>query len=438
MTFQSLDLHEALLRAVEEEGYTIPTPIQAAAIPAVIAGKDLLAAAQTGTGKTAGFTLPMLHKLANNPIKSRRPKPRALILTPTRELAAQVEKSVMTYGRHLQLRTAVVYGGANMVPQIKRLRSGVDIVVATPGRLLDHIRQNNIDLKTIEMFILDEADRMLDMGFIHDINTVIGMMPENKQSLLFSATFSKEIKKLSQGLLNEPELIEVARENSTAERVTQTIHPVDRAKKTELLTHLIGSKSWGQTLVFTRTKRGADQLSKELYREGIRTDSIHGDKSQRARMKVLENFKHGRIQVLVATDVAARGLDIEHLPHVVNFDMPEVPEDYIHRIGRTGRAGKSGEAISLVSSGERNLLSNIERLLKTKLSSSIVEGFAPVKGDFSSRPSRGGEGQGRGRGGQGNKHKSSFGNRSDSRNDSRRDGQKRNGQKFGRKNYAQH
>lgn len=378
MTFNTLGLHSAILKAVEEEGYTTPTPIQAKAIPAVLDGKDLLASAQTGTGKTAGFTLPMLHKIAEKKGNARSNKPLALILTPTRELAVQVEASVVTYGKHLRVRSAVIYGGASMFPQVKRLRSGVDIVVATPGRLLDHVRQKNVDLSQVEMFILDEADRMLDMGFINDIHTVIDLMPKQKQSLLFSATFSKEIKRLSQTLLNNPEMIEVARENSANAKVDQRIHPVDHHKKTDLLKHLIKLNSWERALVFTRTKRGADKLSKQLSSAGINSDAIHGDKTQRARLKVLEDFKRGKIQVLCATDVAARGIDIDHLPHVVNFDLPEVAEDYVHRIGRTGRAGKSGEAISLVSQQEGSLLGNIERLLKCELQKLEVDGFVPV------------------------------------------------------------
>jgi ATP-dependent RNA helicase RhlE len=332
MSFASLGLSADILRAIDEEGYTTPTPIQAQAIPAVLKGGDILAGAQTGTGKTAGFTLPLLQKLSTTakPVNGRRPV-RALILTPTRELAAQVFESVRTYGKYLSLRSTVVFGGVSINPQMMKLRGGVDILVATPGRLLDLVQQNALSLKEVEVLVLDEADRMLDMGFIHDIKRVLALLPKQRQNLLFSATFSNEIKELADRLLNKPIAIEVARRNTASERVDQTVHPVDRNRKRELLTHLIKRGDWQQVLVFTRTKHGANKLTEQLQQDGISAAAIHGNKSQGARTKALDDFKRGTIRALVATDIAARGIDIDQLPHVVNFELPNVPEDYVHR-----------------------------------------------------------------------------------------------------------
>ncbi len=377
-----MNLNPQIQRAVEEEGYTEPTPIQAQAIPVVLAGKDLLAAAQTGTGKTAAFTLPMLQKLSESKGEGKR-YVRALVLTPTRELAAQVHQSVRTYGKYLKLKSAEIYGGVSIQPQTRALRNGVDILVATPGRLMDHMNQGNVDLSKVEMLILDEADRMLDMGFINDIKKIISKLPHFRQNLLFSATFNNEIKRLSQSILKEPEMISVAADNTTAERIKQTVHPVDKAKKTALLTHLIDSEKWEQVLVFTRTKHGADKLSRHLSQSGIPSTAIHGNKTQAARMKALKAFKDGRVRVLVATDVAARGIDIDKLGQVVNFDLPEVAEDYVHRIGRTGRAGNAGEACSLVCIDEKHLLHRIERLTSSEIEKVLIEGFHP---DPSIRP----------------------------------------------------
>jgi ATP-dependent RNA helicase RhlE len=380
MHFTDLGLAEPLLRAVREQGYDIPTPIQAQAIPAVLKGGDLLAGAQTGTGKTAGFVLPMLQRLMAVPCKRDargRVAIRALILTPTRELAAQVEESVRTYGRHVPLTSMVMFGGVGMQPQIDRLRKGVDILVATPGRLLDHHGQRTLDLSHVEIFVLDEADRMLDMGFIHDIKKVLAIVPAKKQSLLFSATFSDDIKALADKLLNQPALIEVARRNSTVEAIEQKVHPVGRERKKELLAHLIKSGDWHQVLVFTRMKHGANRLTDYLNDNGITAMAIHGNKSQTARTKALADFKRGDLQVLVATDIAARGIDIDQLPHVVNFELPNVPEDYVHRIGRTGRAGATGEAISLACVDEDIFLRDIERLIKRSIPRQVVPGFEP-------------------------------------------------------------
>ena len=384
MHFTDLGLAEPLLRAVSDQGYDIPTPIQAQAIPAVLSGGDLMAGAQTGTGKTAGFTLPMLHRLAaGQPVKDSRGRPaiRALILTPTRELAAQVEESVRTYGKYLPLTSMVMFGGVGMQPQIDKLRRGVDILVATPGRLLDHHQQRTLDLSHVQIFVLDEADRMLDMGFIHDIKKVLAVLPAKKQSLLFSATFSDEIKVLADRLLNAPALIEVARRNQTAETIAQKIHPVGRERKKELLAHLIKSGDWHQVLVFTRMKHGANRLTDYLCDQGISAMAIHGNKSQTARTKALADFKNNDLQVLVATDIAARGIDIDQLPHVVNFEMPNVPEDYVHRIGRTGRAGATGEAISLVCLDEDVFVRDIERLIKRSIPREVVPGFEPPAGE---------------------------------------------------------
>lgn len=377
MSFDSLGLSAELLRAVSEQGYTEPTPVQRQAIPVVLEGKDILAGAQTGTGKTAGFTLPLLQLLSQQAQgKGRRPI-RALVLTPTRELAAQVAESIEIYGRHLPLRSTVVFGGVKINPQIEKLRHGVDILVATPGRLLDHAQQKTVDLSHVEFLVLDEADRMLDMGFIHDIRKVLALLPSARQNLLFSATYSQEIKTLADKLLNAPVLIEVARRNTAAETVEQRVYRVDRERKRELLSFLVGSRNWRQVLVFTRTKHGANRLAQQLEKDGLSAAAIHGNKSQGARTRALAGFKQGDIRVLVATDIAARGLDIDQLPHVVNFELPNVPEDYVHRIGRTGRAGREGEAISLVCVDENRLLRDIERLLKRELTSEILPGYEP-------------------------------------------------------------
>lgn len=376
MSFDSLGLSADILRAVSEKGYTEPTPIQRQAIPVVLQGGDLLAGAQTGTGKTAGFTLPLLQRLSRNTVKGQRVV-RALILTPTRELAAQVEESVITYGKYLPIKSTVIFGGVKINPQIERLRRGVDILVATPGRLLDHLTQKTVDLSRVEILVLDEADRMLDMGFIRDIRKVLAALPKQRQNLLFSATFSDEIKQLADGLLHKPELIEVARRNTASEMVTQVIHPVDRVRKSELLSFLIGSENWQQVLVFTRTKHGANRLVQHFERDGITAAAIHGNKSQGARTRALSDFKSGNVRVLVATDIAARGLDISQLPHVVNFELPNVAEDYVHRIGRTGRAGNEGEAMSLVCVDEHKLLRDIERLIKRELPKVVIPGYEP-------------------------------------------------------------
>jgi ATP-dependent RNA helicase RhlE len=380
MNFTDLGLVEPLVRAVHEHGYDTPTPIQAQAIPTILSGADLMGGAQTGTGKTAGFTLPMLQRLMAQPAvrdaKGRLPI-RALILTPTRELAAQVEESVRVYGKYSKLTSMVMFGGVGMQPQIDKLRRGIDILVATPGRLLDHHQQRTLDLSHVEIFVLDEADRMLDMGFIHDIKKVLAIIPAKKQSLLFSATFSDEIKALADRLLNQPVLIEVARRNSTAELVEQKVHPVPRERKKELLAHLIRKGDWHQVLVFTRMKHGANRLTDYLNDQKISAMAIHGNKSQTARTKALADFKRGELQVLVATDIAARGIDIDQLPHVVNYELPNVPEDYVHRIGRTGRAGASGEAISLVCVDEEIFLRDIERLTKRSIPREVVSGFEP-------------------------------------------------------------
>ena len=379
--FADLGLAPPLLRAITDAGYTTPTPIQAQAIPLVLAGGDLLAAAQTGTGKTAGFTLPILHRLSENPLENQKPgRPRCLILVPTRELAAQVEASVQTYGKHLQLNSMVMFGGVNINPQFKALKGRVDILVATPGRLLDHLGQKTVDLSGVEILVLDEADRMLDMGFIRDIKKILALLPKQRQNLLFSATFSDEIKTLSDGLLNKPGLIEVARRNAPSELVTQSAYMVAQDQKRDFLSHLIKQGDWKQVLVFTRTKHGANRLAEKLIKDGIPAMAIHGNKSQAARTKALSQFKEGAMPVLVATDIAARGLDIDQLPHVVNFELPNIAEDYVHRIGRTGRAGSSGAAISLVDREEVKYLNAIERLLKREIPREAVTGFvAPVR-----------------------------------------------------------
>jgi ATP-dependent RNA helicase RhlE len=376
MSFKQLGLDDEIVRAVNEHGYTQPTPIQTQAIPAVLNGGDLMAGAQTGTGKTAGFVLPLLQRL-RGARKPGKPVVRALILTPTRELAAQVEESVRVYGKYSQLKSMVMFGGVGINPQIGQLRSGVDILVATPGRLLDHAGQGTVKLDQVEILVLDEADRMLDMGFIHDIKRVLKLLPTQRQNLLFSATFSDDIKALADGLLKNPALIEVARRNATAETIAQKMHPVDRDRKRELLTHLIKRHNWHQVLVFTRTKHGANRLAEQLGKDDITALAIHGNKSQGARTRALAEFKSGELQVLVATDIAARGIDIDQLPHVVNYDMPNVPEDYVHRIGRTGRAGAEGEAISLVCIDEAAFLRDIERLIKREIPREIIAGFEP-------------------------------------------------------------
>ena len=378
MLFNDLGLSAPLLRAIKEEGYTVPTPIQAKSIPAVLKGGDLLAAAQTGTGKTAGFTLPILQRLSS----SAKPGAgkhllRVLILTPTRELAAQVQESVLTYGKYTGLKSAVIFGGVGANPQIKAIQAGLDILVATPGRLLDLMSQKCVSLEAIEILVLDEADRMLDMGFLRDIKKILAALPKKRQNLLFSATFSAEIKALADGLLNSPALIEVARSNSANEAIAQLIHPVDRAKKHPLLAHLISSNGWKQVLVFTRTKHGANKLVTQLEKDGITCMAIHGNKSQSARTKALADFKDGKITALVATDIAARGIDIDQLPHVVNYDLPNISEDYVHRIGRTGRAGSNGVAVSLVCVDEHQMLRDIEKLIKQKLPQEVIPGFEP-------------------------------------------------------------
>ena len=376
MSFESLGLRAELLRAVSEQGYSVPTPIQKQAIPLVLEGRDIMGGAQTGTGKTAGFTLPLLQRLMSTarPEKGRRPL-RALVLTPTRELAAQVAESVDTYGRHLPLRSAVVFGGVSINPQKQKLIRGVDILVATPGRLLDHVGQRSVDLSKVDILVLDEADRMLDMGFIHDIRKVLALVPKHKQTLLFSATFSDDIKRLANDLLKTPALVEVSQRNTASETVTQVVHPVDKSRKPALLSFLIRSNNWQQVLVFTRTKHAANRLAEQLGKSGISSAAIHGNKSQGARTRALAEFKAGKVRVLVATDIAARGLDIDQLPHVVNFELPNIAEDYIHRIGRTGRAGNEGEAMSLVCVDELKLLKDIERLIKRDIPKSVIDGF---------------------------------------------------------------
>ncbi|MCF6311917.1 MAG: DEAD/DEAH box helicase [Verrucomicrobiales bacterium] len=442
MLFNELGLRAELVEAVKAKGYTEPSQIQAKAIPSILEGRDLLGGAQTGTGKTAAFTLPLLQLLAERRApeqgdsrngRRRRHLPRALVITPTRELAAQIGESVISYGEGLNLSSTVIFGGVGINPQISRLRRGVDILVATPGRLLDHAGQGTVDLSQIEILVLDEADRMLDMGFIHDIRKILKLLPARRQNLLFSATYSDEIKKLSEGILHDPVFVEVARRNTAAEKVEQVVHPVAKNDKRHLLAQLINDNDWQQVLVFNRTKHGSNRLAKQLAEGGISATAIHGNKSQGARTKALADFKSGRVRVLVATDVASRGIDINRLPHVVNFDLPNVPEDYVHRIGRTGRAGEEGAAHSLVSADERGLLRDIERLLKREIPVEKIEGFEMNEADVKEaaekkRNSRGGGGGGgrrssgggfsRGRnGGGGGGRPSGSGNR---RNSSRR------------------
>ncbi len=379
MSFENLGLSVELLKAVKTQGYIKPTPIQTQAIPKIFKGRDILAGAQTGTGKTAAFSLPLLQMLSKNPSLKKRRKPRVLVLTPTRELAAQVGESMQSYGRLLSLRSTMVYGGVNINPQIDRFQRGVDIVVATPGRLMDHALRYTVDLSQIEFLVLDEADRMLDMGFIKDIKKIVSYLPEDRQNLLFSATYTNSVKKFANKLLDHPVHIEVAKRNTAAEMVTQYVHPVERGRKRELLSSLIRGKKWNQVLVFTRTKHGANRLTKQLMSDGIKAAAIHGNKSQNVRTRTLADFKKGLVRTLVATDVAARGLDINSLPHVVNFDLPNVPEDYVHRIGRTGRAGQNGVALSLVCRDDHGFLMNIQKLLKQKISIKEIEGFQMEK-----------------------------------------------------------
>lgn len=376
-TFADLGLSAPILRALKTLDYTVPTPIQKAAIPAVLAGRDLLAAAQTGTGKTGGFVLPIVERLSHIDFSrvNHKAKVRVLILTPTRELASQVEESVRLYSQFIDIKSMVMFGGVNINPQKQRLNKRVDVLVATPGRLLDHIQQGTLDLSGVETFVLDEADRMLDMGFIRDIRKILPLLPKQRQNLLFSATFSDEIKTLAAGILHDPAYIEVARRNSTTAQVQQVVHPVDRERKQDLLVHLITGGNWQQVLVFARTKHGSDRLTKQLEQRGISAMAIHGNKSQAARERALREFKAGNIRVMVATDIAARGIDIDQLPHVVNYELPNTPEDYVHRIGRTGRAGMEGHACSLACIDELGLLANIEKLLKAKLPSQVIAGF---------------------------------------------------------------
>lgn len=384
MKFEDLQLAPAIVKAVHEQGYETPTPIQAQAIPLILAGHDLLGGAQTGTGKTAAFTLPMLDILSRGERKKNKfggTAIRGLVLTPTRELAAQVEESVRTYGKYLDLSSAVVFGGVGMNPQINAMKRGVDILVATPGRLLDLQQQGFLDLSGVQMLVLDEADRMLDMGFIHDVKKVLALVPRDKQSLLFSATFSDEIRELANGLLKNPQSVQVTPRNTTVQRIRQVIHPVGRNKKKALLAHIIQSKNWSQVLVFTRTKFGANHVADFLNKNGITAMALHGNKSQSARTQALAGFKSGEIRALVATDIAARGIDIEDLPHVVNYDIPNVSEDYVHRIGRTGRAGATGEAVSLVSLDEEGFMMDIERFTKQEIPVEFIEGFGPEPGE---------------------------------------------------------
>ena len=419
MTFQSLGLIEALLKAVRLQGYETPSPIQQKAIPPILEGLDVLASAQTGTGKTAGFTLPMLQILSKNPVPHRRPV-RALVLTPTRELADQVYTNVKHYSKFLDLRAAVIFGGVNQNPQIKHLRNGVDILVATPGRLLDLENQGHLSLSKVEIFVLDEADRMLDMGFKRDIDKIRGLIPSRRQNLMFSATFSREIKSLAQTILRTPTLVEATPENTTVEAIAQQVYRVAKEKKTNLLIKLIQDGNWQQVLVFTRTKHGANNLCKKLESARISAMAIHGNKSQGARTKALAGFKNKDIRVLVATDIAARGLDIPLLPHVVNYELPNIPEDYVHRIGRTGRAGANGVALSLVCAEETSYLTSIEKLTKQRFKKEIVEGFEPDPNASTVPPKQGGGRQQRGGGRPSNNRQGSAGGGNRSNNNRRR------------------
>jgi ATP-dependent RNA helicase RhlE len=377
MSFESFGLSAEIVRAVSEHGYTIPTPIQTKTIPAVLNGRDIMAGAQTGTGKTAGFTLPILQILGKEEPNKEKRAVRCLILTPTRELAAQVHQSVKTYGKYTGLRSAEVYGGVNINPQVSALKKGVDILVATPGRLLDHVQQKNVDLSQVRIFVLDEADRMLDMGFIRDIRKIMQLLPKQRQNLLFSATFSSEMKGLASSLLHKPEVIQVTPSNSASTQVEHIVHPVDHSRKRELLVNLIQNNSWSQILIFVKMKHTANRLAQQLNKAGIHADSIHGDKSQSQRTRALENFKKGAVTVLVATDVASRGLDIQQLPLVINYEMPTESENYIHRIGRTGRAGNTGKAISLVAADEYDMLGQIEDMLNVDIEKVVIPGFEP-------------------------------------------------------------
>ena len=398
MSFQNLGLSKPILKAISEQGYENPTPIQSKAIPLILEKKDVLAGAQTGTGKTAGFTLPMLELLSQKNVQKGKHQVRALILTPTRELAAQVAQNVEIYSKYLSFTSAVVFGGVGINPQKAKIKKGVDILIATPGRLLDLVGQGSLDLSRVEFFVLDEADRMLDMGFVHDIKKVLAILPKNRQNLLFSATFSNDIKRLADNLLNEPTLIEVARRNESASSISQSIYFVDKNRKKELLSHLILQEKWTQVLVFTRTKHGANKLVKELDADGIKAAAIHGNKSQGARTKALSDFKDKNISVLVATDIAARGIDIDQLPHVVNYELPNISEDYVHRIGRTGRAGNTGEAISLVCVDELDYLRGIEKLIKKEIKKVYEDGF-DVDPSIKAEPIDNGRGRGQKRGG---------------------------------------
>ena len=428
MSFTTLGLCEPILKAIEEQGYTTPTPVQKQAIPIILEKRDILAGAQTGTGKTAGFTLPLLELLTHRKSQNKKHQISALILTPTRELAAQVGESVAMYGKYLPFKSTVIFGGVGINPQKSILRKGVDIVIATPGRLLDLISQDALDISAVQTFVLDEADRMLDMGFIHDIKKILAMLPSHRQNLLFSATFSAEIKRLSDGLLNNPALIEVARRNTTSEQVSQLVYPIDCGRKRELLTHLILENKWKQVLVFTRTKHGANRLTKQLESDGISAAAIHGNKSQGARTKALADFKEGSVRVLVATDIAARGIDIDQLPHVVNFELPNISEDYVHRIGRTGRAGNVGEAVSLVCVDELQYLKDIEKLTKQDIEKVIIEGFEvdpsieakPLSNRGQQRAGGGGNSKGRGRGPSGGNSRGGNQSRNRNSNDNRR------------------
>jgi ATP-dependent RNA helicase RhlE len=388
MSFDSLGLAPALLRAVAEQGYSQPTPIQARVIPVVLEGRDVMAGAQTGTGKTAGFALPLLQRLSTNAAPNGPRRIRALILTPTRELAAQVGESVRDYGKYLPLKSAVIFGGVSINPQIDLLRRGIDVLVATPGRLLDHAQQRTLDLRHVEIFILDEADRMLDMGFLPDIRRVISLLPQRRQNLLFSATFPDDIRKLAGKMLDAPVSVEIGERNAAAEKIEQAVYFADKGQKRGLLSWLIGSGDWRQVLVFTRTKHGANRLAEQLSNDGLSAAAIHGNKSQGARTRALADFKQGSVRVLVATDIAARGLDIDQLPHVVNFDLPEVAEHYVHRIGRTGRAGNEGLAVSLIAQDERPLLKAVERLLGYTLPTRTPQGYVPAPPRADERPQR--------------------------------------------------
>jgi len=394
MLFKELGLSAELLRAVEKQGYNEATPIQQQAIPLVLQGRDVLAGAQTGTGKTAGFTLPVLQRLQQSHSDSRKRQPRVLVLTPTRELAAQVHDSVQDYGRYLPFRSAVIFGGVSINPQKQKLIRGVDIVVATPGRLLDHLQQRSIDLSRVEILVLDEADRMLDMGFIRDIRKILHVIPRQRQTLLFSATFSREIKALAADFLQQPAAIQVTPQNTATELVSQIVYPVDKSRKRELLSQKIGEENWQQVLVFTRTKHGANKLAEQLAKDGINSAAIHGNKSQGARTRALADFKAGAVRVLVATDIAARGIDIDKLPHVVNFELPNVPEDYVHRIGRTARAGREGHAVSLVCVDELKLLRDIEKMLGKNIEKINLPGY-DVDPRIKAEPIQNGRGSGR-------------------------------------------